>query len=80
MKDVRDAAVETAEAAKQLTVLLEQANALLDSPKIREPALAFERATSETIDKAFIRGLILVGVLVAGMIAARLIPQRVRAS
>ncbi len=80
MKDVRDAAIETAEAAQRLTVLLEQANTLLDSPKISEPALALERATAGAIDRAFVRGLVLVGVLVAGMIAARLSPQRVRAS
>ncbi len=79
MKDVRDAAIETAKAAERLTELLEHANTLVDSGKLSQPAESLERASAGAIDRAFYRGLILVGVLVAGMIVSRLIPQRQRA-
>ncbi len=73
MKDVRDAAVETGKAAEKLTALLEQTNQTLDSAALDQRLKTLETMSNNRVDRAFYRGLLLIGVLIAGLAAIRLI-------
>ena len=75
--DVRDAAVEAGNAAERLTRLLDRADKLLGSPSWSQGLDKLSEPADEFIDKLFWRGVILIGLLVAGLALIRLIPQRV---
>ncbi|MFO0829434.1 MAG: hypothetical protein U0572_14950 [Phycisphaerales bacterium] len=80
LKNLRDAAIETRAAAKELATLLDRTNAVLESGVWDERIAQVDQATSGVVDRAFWRGLALVGVLLVGLALVRLVPQRVRAA
>ena len=77
MIDVRDAAIETGRAADRVTLLLEQAIALLESESWDQRISKMTDPADELINRAFWRGVILIGLLVAGMGLLRMVPQRI---
>ena len=77
MTDVRDAAIETGRAADRVTHLLEQAIALLESEAWDQRISMMTDPADEIINRAFWRGVILIGLLVAGMGLLRMVPQRI---
>ncbi|MFM9958338.1 MAG: hypothetical protein ACKVZJ_09680 [Phycisphaerales bacterium] len=79
IKDVRDAAIEATKAAEKLTILLERTNDLAGSDLWEKRLSQFDHATSDVINRAFWRGLVLVVILLGGLAAIRLIPARGRA-
>lgn len=74
--DIRDAANETAEAAKHLTILLERTNEILVSDEWDHRLAELEAFGERTANKFFWRGLALVAVLLAGVAAIRLATAR----
>ncbi|RNC68330.1 MAG: hypothetical protein ED859_10390 [Desulfuromonadales bacterium] len=77
MTDVRDAAVETGNAADRMTRLLERANQLLDSRSLDRTLATINHPADEVIDRVFWRGVILISLLVAGIGLLRFVPQRI---
>jgi hypothetical protein len=76
MTDVRDAAIETGHAADRVTILIERAIALLESNSWDQRLSTIDDPAEEIVDRFFWRGVILIGLLVAGMGLLRMIPQR----
>jgi len=76
MIDIRDAAMETGNAADRVTLLLERTNDLLESKSWDEAAAMLSDPTGEIIDRIFWRGVILICLLLAGLALLRLLPQR----
>lgn len=76
MKDVRDAAIETATAAREMTALLERTDATLGSREWAARIDELTHATDRATDRLFWRGLWLVLILLAGLAATRFIPAR----
>jgi nucleotide-binding universal stress UspA family protein len=77
MTDVRDAAIETGQAAEKVTLLLERTNALLESDSWDRHIARMADPADEIIDRAFWRGVILVCLLVIGLGLLRWVPQRI---
>jgi len=77
VSDVRDAAIETGNAAERLTSLLEHAERLLASEPWNRTVDNLARPADEVIDRLFWRGVILIGLLVVGFGLLRFIPQRI---
>lgn len=80
IKDVRDAAAETAKTAEKLTALLERTNELATSKVWDERLQQLDHSTAGVVDRAFWRGLWLVLILLAGQAALRFVPQKGRAA
>ena len=79
MTDVRDAAIETGLAADKMTLLLERAIALLESESWDRRISKMTDPADAIINRAFWRGVILIGLLVVGMGLLRMVPQRLAA-
>jgi len=77
MTDVRDAATETGHAAEKVTQLLEQLLVILESDAWDRQISMMTDPADEIIDRVFWRGVILIGLLVAGMGLLRMVPQRI---
>ncbi len=76
MLDIRDAALETGRAAQRLTVMLEEANRILESNAWNETVTAVTAPADALVDRIFWRGVILVGLLLSGLLILRLVPIR----
>ena len=76
VKDLRDAAIETSEAAKSLTILLQEAGSLMDSPAFASLLSSIDRDTDAIVNGLFWRSLAVVLVLLAGLAGIRLLPNR----
>ncbi len=76
VKDIRDAAVEAANAAERLTTLLDRTHETLLSDEFAQRFGDVQRMTGGLVDRAFYRALILVAVMLAGLAVLRRIPQR----
>ena len=72
--DIRDAAIESANAAEQMTQLLVQTNALLESRNFEDLISRADMTTTALVDKLFWRGLLLVVIFLAGLLLVRLVP------
>ena len=77
MTDVRDAALETGQAAEKVTLLLERLIMLLESESWDRQISMMTDPADEIIDRVFWRGVILIGLLVVGMGLLRMVPQRI---
>ena len=76
MTDVRDAAIETGQAADRITQLLERAIELVES-KSWDQIVSFMTDPAEAIvDRTFWRSAILICLLLVGLGLLRLVPQR----
>lgn len=76
MADVRDAAIETSRAADRLTALLVQANDMMLSEQWEARVSHLDTMAAKRIDQFFWRGLVLVVLLLAGLVALRMLPSR----
>jgi hypothetical protein len=76
MTDIRDAAIETGNAANRVTHLIERAVELIESKSWNQVISAASNPADEIIDRAFWRGVILICLLVAGLGLLRFVPQR----
>lgn len=77
LTDIRDAAIETGNAANRVTHLLERANELLESTSWNRAISTMTDPADEIIDRVFWRGVILICLLIAGLGLLRLVPQRI---
>jgi hypothetical protein len=78
--DIRDAALETGHAAEQVTLMLERANQILESKTLDQSISTMTSPADYIIDRAFWRGVILIGLLIVGVGLLRLVPQRISSS
>ena len=78
IKDLTAAATETAVAAEKLTLLLERATVSLDSPNWDTRLDRVDSLTTQMVDRAFWRLLMLIGAVFLGLALLRLVPLRAR--
>jgi hypothetical protein len=74
--DVRDAAIETGRAAKELTGMIEHVIDLMESRSLDQKISILTDPAAAIVDRAFWRGVILILLLIAGLGVVRLLPQR----
>ena len=79
MTDVRDAAIETGLAADKMTLLLERAIVLLESESWDRRISKMTDPADAIINRAFWRGVLLIGLLIVGLGLLRMVPQRITA-
>ena len=75
--DIRDAAIQTGNAAERLTRLLERAEQLLGSQSWNQAMDKLTEPADEIVDRLFWRGFMLICLLIAGLGLLRLVPQRI---
>jgi hypothetical protein len=78
MTDVRDAALETGNAADRITLFLERAIELIESESFDQKILTMTNPADAIVDKLFWRGVILICLLIVGVGILRFVPQRIR--
>ena len=74
--DVRDAAIETGRAAKELTGLLKKAIDLMESKSLDQKISILTDPGMAIVDRAFWRGFILILLLIVALALLRILPQR----
>ncbi len=77
MTDVRDAAIETTGAAKELTQVLQLVNELVASRAWKERIMDITDPANAVVDRAFWRGVVLICLLIGGLALLRFIPRPV---
>jgi methyl-accepting chemotaxis protein len=76
--DLRDAAAEIGRAADRMTEVLDQTNTLISSNALDHRIGAITAPAAAIIDRAFVRVLLAIAVLIGGLALVRLIPQQSR--
>jgi hypothetical protein len=77
MTDVRDATIETGQAAEKVTLLLERLITLLESKSWNQRIATLAHPTDAVINAVFWRGAVLIGLLILGIGLLRMVPQRI---
>jgi hypothetical protein len=74
ISDLTEAAIEISAAAEKLTLLLEKATTSLEAPVWDASFSQVDRIASEVMDHAFLRLLVLIAAVFAGIFLLRVVP------
>lgn len=76
LSDLRQAMIETGRSAELLTTMLERSVQLVESKALERHIDRLSEPLERVIDHAFWRGLLLIGILLAGLVLLRRLPRQ----